>query len=241
MLPGSVPRRKKRLTMAARAEISVVIPTLNEEATIVAALASAGDAYERIVVDGGSSDRTREIAVASGARVIEEGRGRGRQLAAGARVATGEVLLFLHADTRLPAGFAADVSAVLSRPRCTWGRFDVRFDQNTPLLAAIARLISWRSRFTRGATGDQAIFVRASAYREVGGFHEDSLFEDVDLCRRLKRQGKMGVPARPVVTSSRRWLAEGGIRTSVRMWTLKALYLAGVPAARLERYYRDVR
>jgi GT2 family glycosyltransferase len=122
-----------------------------------------------------------------------------------------------------------------------WGRFDVRFDHGSPLVHAIARLITLRSRMTRGATGDQAMFVRRDVYESVGGFREPELFEDVDLSRRLKRRGRMGIPCRPVVTSARRWRRHGAVRTSLRMWTLKLLYLAGVPAAKLARFYPDAR
>jgi rSAM/selenodomain-associated transferase 2 len=221
--------------------ISVVVPTLNEERSIEAALASSEGVHERIVVDGGSSDRTCPIAAAAGANVLRCAAGRGRQLAAGARAATGDILLFLHADTRLPAGFAHDVGRLLGEEGCSWGRFDLRFDRSTPLLALIARLISWRSWLTRGATGDQAIFVTRDAYDRIGGISEDVLFEDVALCRRLKRAGKMGIPRGFVVTSSRRWRQRGAIRTSLLMWALKFLYLAGVPAERLARFYANIR
>jgi rSAM/selenodomain-associated transferase 2 len=228
--------------MDERSTISVVIPTLNEERVLGTTLARCvGGAEECIVVDGGSTDSTREIARSAGAKVLRCERGRGRQLAAGAAAARGEVLVFVHADTLLPKDFALAIHESLRTPGCTWGRFDVRFDQTTPLLTAIAHLISWRSWLTRGATGDQAIFVRADAYGRVGGFLEQDLFEDVDLCRRLKRDGKMAVPRVPVVTSSRRWRRDGVWRTSIRMWTLKALFLLGVPAERLGRRYRDVR
>jgi len=226
---------------APASRVSVVIPTVNEESGIEAALASTEGAYEVIVVDGGSTDRTAAIAAANGARVLATARGRGRQMAAGARAATGDVLLFLHADSRLPSGFAESVIDVISRRACTWGRFDIRFDRGGPLLGTIARLISWRSRLTRGATGDQAIFVSYAAYRRVGGFSEQGLFEDVALCRRLRRDGPMGVPTGVVITSARRWRAQGTLRTSVRMWCLKGLYLLGVSSETLERYYRDAR
>lgn len=221
--------------------ISVIIPTLEEESAIASTIASAAGADEILVIDGGSRDRTREIATAAGARLVTLPPGRGRQLAAGARAATGDVLLFLHADTRLPAGFADEVRRIVTSGRCSWGRFDLRFDRGTVLLALIARLISWRSRLTRGATGDQAIFARRDAYERVGGIPEEVLFEDVSLCRRLKRDGRMGVPTGVVITSSRRWRRGGTIRTSLLMWTLKALYFAGVPAARLARFYPNVR
>lgn len=194
-----------------------------------------------IVADGGSSDATVAIAVAAGARIVCTARGRGRQLAAAARTATGDILVFLHADSKLPSGFAESVVDVVYRRGCSWGRFDLRFDADGALLSLISRLISWRSRLTRGATGDQAIFVTRAAYDRVGGFTEEGLFEDVSLCRRLKRAGKMGVPEGFVVTSARRWHADGTWRTSLRMWCLKALYLLGVSPRALERHYRDVR
>jgi GT2 family glycosyltransferase len=122
-----------------------------------------------------------------------------------------------------------------------WGRFDLRFDEAGPLLRLIARLISWRSRMSRVATGDQAIFVTREVFELAGGIRETELFEDVDLCRRLKRHGRMGVPRRRVVTSSRRWRMRGTWRTTLLMWTLKLLYLCGVPARRLARFYRNVR
>jgi rSAM/selenodomain-associated transferase 2 len=221
--------------------VSVIIPTLDEEDAVAGAVASAQAAYEVIVVDGGSNDRTVEISTAMGARVLLSVRGRGRQLSAGAVAATGDVLVFLHADSRLPLGFVESVVEVIRGKGCTWGRFDIRFDEGGPMLRLIARLISWRSRCTRGATGDQAIFVSRQAYDRVGGFPEAGLFEDVALCRLLKRDGPMGVARGRVVTSARRWRRHGAIRTSLRMWSLKGLYLLGVRAESLERYYRNVR
>jgi len=221
--------------------VSVIIPTLDEEAAISAALASAQPAHEVIVVDGGSADRTVEIAKAMDARVLVSARGRGRQLAAGAAAATGDVMVFLHADSQLPVDFVESVVDVIHGKGCSWGRFDIRFDEGGRLLRLIAHLIAWRSRWTRGATGDQAIFVSRLAYERVGGFPEEGLFEDVALCRRLKRDGTMGIARGRVVTSSRRWRRDGTIRTSLRMWSLKGVYLLGVRAELLERYYRNVR
>ncbi len=221
--------------------VSVIVPALNEEAAIAAAVASAAGAEEVIVVDGGSTDRTREIARQSGARVLEAARGRGLQQNEGAAAARGEVLLFLHADTLLPAGFREQVLDSLSDGRAGWGRFDVRFDAGGPLLRLIARLISLRSRISRVATGDQAIFVRRALFERLGGFTERELFEDIDLCRRLKRAAPMAVPAGRVITSARRWRADGPWRTSFLMWAMKLAYLAGVPSHRLVRFYRNVR
>jgi len=218
-------------------KVSVVIPTLDEQETLPAALAAAAEADEIIVVDGGSRDATASIAVDYGAQVIACRRGRGRQLECGARAAKGDVLLFVHADTMLPAGFRREIVELIASGHAVWGRFDLRFDRGGPLLRLIARLISLRSRLSRVATGDQAIFARRDAFDAVGGFHEPVLFEDVDLCRRLKRFGTMGVPRSSVVTSARRWRKHGTWRTTVRMWSLKFLYLCGVPSDWLERHY----
>jgi GT2 family glycosyltransferase len=159
----------------------------------------------------------------------------------GAAAAGGDVLLFLHADSILPAGFPRLIADAMALQSACWGRFDVRFDEGGLLLRAIARLISLRSRLSRVATGDQAIFVRRDAFEAVGGIREPELFEDIDLCRRLKRHGRMAVPGLPVVTSSRRWRRNGIWSTTFLMWSLKLLYLAGVPASRLKDYYRDTR
>lgn len=225
--------------------LSVVVPVLDEETVIASTLAAirrgAGTADELVVVDGGSRDRTIELASEAGAVVLRTGRGRGRQMNAGAAQARGDVLLFLHADTLLPAGYRAELENVLADPAVRWGRFDVAFDEAGPLLRGIARLISWRSRLFRSATGDQAMFVRTEVFEAVGGYREALLFEDVDLARRLRARGKMGIPAGRVVTSSRRWRRRGVWATTLRMWTLKSLYLAGVSSDRLARHYSDER
>ena len=222
-------------------KLSVIVPALDEERSIARALASAAEADERIVVDGGSRDCTASIAEATGATVVQGPRGRGLQQQLGADRATGDVLLFLHADSVLPPGFRASVLAGLAEPGVCWGRFDLRFDEAGTLLRLIAWLISTRSRMMRVATGDQAIFVTRAAFERVGGFRERQLFEDLDLTRRLKREGMMMIPPVPVVTSSRRWRNDGTLRTTLLMWGLKALYLSGVPAERLAGYYRRAR
>ncbi len=225
--------------------LSVVVPVLDEEAALGPALASARAGLaavdEVIVVDGGSRDRTMEIARRAGAVVVGSTRGRGRQMNAGAERARGDVLLFVHADTHLPPGFRREIERVLEDGRATWGRFDVRFDEGGVLLRAIAWLISRRSRLFRSATGDQAIFVRRKEFEAVGGYREGHLFEDVALVRELRARGAMAIPASPVVTSSRRWRKEGVWVTTLRMWSLKSLYLAGVPAEKLARFYSDRR
>jgi len=225
--------------------LSVIVPVRNEEACIAATLTDAArelrDGDELIVADGQSTDRTAVVAREHGARVLACRPGRGRQMNEAAALSSGDVLLFLHADTRLPAGYRADVEASLQGERVCWGRFDIVFDQGGLLLRLIAWLISTRSRIFRSATGDQAIFVYRRDFEALGGFREQILFEDVDLARRLRRQGRMGIPRGRAVTSSRRWQNRGVWATTARMWTLKTLYLCGVPAGRLARYYPDER
>lgn len=225
--------------------LSIVIPVLDEESVLGPTLAALrgrlvpGD--EVLVVDGGSRDRTAEIARDGGAEWIEGPRGRGRQMNAGALRASGDLLLFLHADTLLLPGFRGDLERLMADGAVVWGRFDLAFDEGGPLLRLIARLISWRSRAFRSATGDQAIFVRRADFDATGGYREALLFEDVDLARRLRSRGRMGIPAGRAVTSARRWRRRGVWVTTLQMWTLKSLYLAGVPAERLARFYRDER
>lgn len=223
--------------------LSVVIPVLNEEDYIASTLASvkAAGADEVIVVDGGSTDKTGEIVARTHTRLVAAPRGRARQMNAGARLARGDVLLFLHADTSLPASALADIQAALSEPSCVGGRFDVRLDGAGWALALVAGLINLRSRLTRVATGDQAIFVRHSVFDQLDGFADVPLMEDIAFCRRLKRTGRVACLKSQVVTSARRWDREGVLRTIVKMWILKTLYLAGVSPATLRRFYPNTR
>ena len=223
--------------------ISVILPVLNEENAVAPTLqaVSALRPHEIIVVDGGSIDRSREISAHFGARVVVTGCGRGRQMNRGALEATGDVLLFLHADTRLPASALRDIAAALSESRYVGGRFDVELDSDRWLLKVVGFMISLRSRLSRVGTGDQALFVRREVFAELDGFPDIPLMEDIAFCRMLKRAGKVACLRSKVVTSARRWETYGVWRTIFRMWTLKLLYLAGVPPARLKRFYADTR
>jgi rSAM/selenodomain-associated transferase 2 len=223
--------------------ISVVVPVLNEERTIGNTLSSLASLkpHEIVVVDGGSGDRTREICERLGARVLGSERGRARQMNCGARHATGEVFLFLHADTRLPPSAFNDIRAALADPRCVGGRFDVELKGSHQMLRVISALINCRSRATKVATGDQAIFVRREIFTGMGGYPDIPLMEDIALCRSLKRLGAIACLRSRVVTSARRWEKDGVWRTIFRMWVLKFLYLAGVPPARLKQFYADTR
>ena len=223
--------------------ISVIVPVLNEEKSIAATLQALAHLQpdETIVVDGGSQDRTAEIAAGCGVKVIPSERGRARQMNSGAREASGDILLFLHADTRLPPTAFSDIAGAMGDPRYVGGRFDVELDGKHWLLPLVGRLISYRSRLSKVATGDQALFVRRAVFQRMGGFADIPLMEDIAFCRRLKGLGDLACLRSRVVTSARRWEVDGVWRTIFRMWTLKLLYLTGVSPARLKQFYADTR
>jgi rSAM/selenodomain-associated transferase 2 len=224
-------------------KISVVIPVLNEEKTIAASLRNLASLapYEIIVVDGGSTDSTRAICDSFGVKVLASERGRARQMNQGARQASGEVLIFLHADTRLPDCAFRDIASALADPLFLGGRFDVELEGEHWMLKVIGRMISYRSRVTKVGTGDQAIFVRREIFERLGGYPDIPLMEDIAFCRQLKRLGKVACLRSRVVTSARRWEVDGVGRTILRMWTLKSLYLVGVSPTRLKQFYADTR
>jgi rSAM/selenodomain-associated transferase 2 len=223
--------------------ISVIVPVLNEERTIALTLAALSRLApdEVIVVDGGSTDRTREIVRGMPATHLTAPRGRAQQMNHGARAARGEVLLFLHADTRLPASALADIRAAMAEARCVGGRFDVRLDRDEWTFRLIGTLINLRSRLTKGATGDQAIFVRRTIFEELGGFPNLPLMEDIALSRLLRRQGRVACLHSQVITSARRWERDGVWRTILKMWVFRLLFLAGVLPTGLKRFYGDAR
>jgi rSAM/selenodomain-associated transferase 2 len=223
--------------------LSVVVPVVDEERTIKAALAAARQpgVLELIVVDGGSRDRTVAAARPLADLVVEAPRGRACQMNAGAALARGDVLLFLHADTRLPPGYPAAVADALADPRVVGGRFDVRLDAPGLVYRTIGRLISARSRLTGIATGDQAIFVRRDAFARAGAYPTLPLMEDIALCRALRRLGRMVALRETVVTSARRWQRRGVVCTVLLMWALRLAYYAGLSPERLARRYGDTR
>ncbi|HEX8274129.1 MAG TPA: TIGR04283 family arsenosugar biosynthesis glycosyltransferase [Longimicrobiaceae bacterium] len=224
--------------------ISLVVPALDEAAGIAATLAPLqalrARGHEVLVVDGGSTDGTPELATPLADRVVrsERGRGRARQQNAGAREARGDVLLFLHADTRLPPDADRLVLDGLARSGRGWGRFDVRLTGRAPMLRVVERMISLRSRVGGIATGDQAIFVRREWFRDAGGFPEIPLMEDVALSRALLRRGRPLCLREPVLTSSRRWETRGIWRTILLMWRLRLEYWLGADPERLAARYR---
>ncbi|HEY2922923.1 MAG TPA: TIGR04283 family arsenosugar biosynthesis glycosyltransferase [Candidatus Binatia bacterium] len=223
--------------------ISVIIPVFNEERSIAVTLQSVVQRapFEVFLVDGGSTDRTAEICQRFGVKLLASCRGRAQQMNYGARHASGDVLLFLHADTRLPDSAFRDIATALSDPRYLGGRFDVEIEGEHWMLKVIGAMINYRSRLTKVGTGDQAIFVRRSVFERIGGYPDIPLMEDIALCRTLRRMGEIACLKSRVVTSARRWEMDGVWRTIVKMWTLKLLYLAGVSPNRLKQYYADAR
>ena len=227
--------------MRSALRLSIVLPALNEAAGIAATLQALAPlraaGHEIIVVDGGSTDGTAALASPLASRVVASERGRARQMNAGAAAATGEVLLFLHADTQLPPGADAAIAAAL-RGGARWGRFDVHIEGRSRWLPVVARLLNLRSRLTGIATGDQALFIETTLFRELGGYAPLPLMEDIELCGRLRAIARPACLRERVTTSGRRWDTRGAWRTIWLMWTLRWRYWRGISAEELARAYR---
>ena len=234
-------RQKIILTAGPALSLSIIIPALNEADHITATLDSLQPLRQRgvevIVVDGGSSDNTAQLAAERADRVITSARGRALQLNAGAAAARGEILCFLHADSILPDSADGLIVGELSRSRRSWGRFDVTIAGTHPMLRVIARMMNWRSRLTGIATGDQGLFMTRSLFEAAGRFPEIALMEDIALTKQLKRYGAPLCIAHRMTTSGRRWEKHGVWRTILLMWRLRLAYFLGADPDRLARQY----
>jgi rSAM/selenodomain-associated transferase 2 len=221
--------------------LSIIVPVLNERVNLLAAWEHLSPYLSQnvqvILVDGGSTDGTPDIAKRLGLAVIPSPSGRAKQMNAGAAHATGDVLLFLHIDTQLPNGWQQSIATALQDPIC-WGRFDVRITGRAHMLKVVAQMMNWRSRITGIATGDQAIFMTRAAFNSVGSFPDQPLMEDIEVSKRLLRLSRPACIADRVVTSGRRWESRGVWRTIFLMWRLRFAYWRGQSANQLAKAYQ---
>lgn len=221
--------------------VSVIVPVINEQKQLATTLShvplAPGD--ELIVVDGGSTDQTLDIARQFTAKVLASPPGRARQMNLGAVHATGDILLFLHADTILPPEGLDAVRHAMQPPQIVGGAFRLVIEPATRGLRLIAWGANLRSRFGQLPYGDQALFVRRSLFEMLGGYADEPFLEDVKLVRAMRRHGRLTLVPKPVQTSGRRWLSEGVVYTSVRNNVIIALFFCGVAPATLKRRYSD--
>lgn len=220
-------------------KVSVVVPMLDEATVLPAMLAHVGviGADEVVFVDGGSRDGSADLARRAGVEVVSAPPGRARQMNAGADATHGDILLFLHVDTFLPDGALDAVRQAIARG-ARWGRFDVRIDGKPWMLRVVGALMNHRSRLSGIATGDQAIFVRRDIFDSIGGFPDQPLMEDIEICKRLRRIAAPACLRARVRTSGRRWETRGVWRTIFLMWRLRFAYWRGTPADVIARAYR---
>ncbi len=218
--------------------LSIIIPTLNEALALpllLRDLAGLGTSAEVIVCDGGSTDATCETAVANGARLLQVSRGRAAQMRAGAQAARTDLLVFLHADTRVPPEALAAIAALASGD--IWGFWRPRLRGRSRWLPVVALFMHWRSRLSHIATGDQGLFVGRGLYEAVGGFPEQLLMEDIAICTRLRaRKAPLALP-QILESSGRRWDSAGALRTIALMWRLRLRYRMGADPLILHRDY----
>lgn len=224
--------------------LSIIVPTLNEARSIAHVLSSIQElnqsldlGIELIVADGGSQDNTQALAQRLADHVLEAPRGRARQMNAGARRASADYLLFLHADTELTRAAAVELRQALEHAPA-WGRFDVSIQGRACMLPVIAFMMNRRSRYTGIATGDQAMFIRRDVFESLNGFADLPLMEDIELSKRLCRQHRPTCLRGPVVTSGRRWETKGVWATIWLMWCLRWRYWRGADAHTLAKAYQ---
>lgn len=219
--------------------VSVIIPVLNESDAMETLRSLQRAAVEVIVVDGGSQDDTVERAMAMGFKVMQAATGRASQMNAGAAAASGSILLFLHADTRLPEGFVALIQQALSQPNTVAGAFELAIAGTAAGLRWVEWGVKWRSKLLQLPYGDQAIFLKATTFWQLGGFANLPIMEDFDLVQRLRGYGNIAIAPAAVVTSGRRWQALGVFRTTLLNQIVLVSYLLQVPPDQIARWYRQ--
>jgi rSAM/selenodomain-associated transferase 2 len=219
--------------------LSIIIPTLNEELMIAEVLKRIGTGVEIIVVDGGSTDKTREIAQELGAKIIiSKNKGRAVQMNLGAKIARGDILLFLHGDTLLPPNYQELIINTLSQSGIIAGAFELKITGEEKSLRLVEKLVNWRSHFFSLPYGDQGIFLKASVFEDLGGFPDLPIMEDFELIQRLKKIGKIGIVAAAVTTSGRRWQKLGVWKTTlINQLVILGYYLQISPQI-LKKFYR---
>jgi len=221
-------------------KFSIIIPTLNEQQgieTCLQALQQLRLQAEIIIADGGSQDETVTIAKAWADQVIRTKKGRAKQMNAAAKFATGEILIFLHADTFLPNDALILIEQALSSDK-QWGHFNIHLIGSSLMLKVIAQMMNWRSCLTGIATGDQTIFVRSTLFKKIGCYAEIALMEDIALSRTLKTQGSPVCLKATVKSSGRRWQQFGVFKTILLMWNLRIRYWLGQSPDKLAALYR---
>ena len=222
-------------------KLSIIVPVLNEaqflsrQHNLFKSLLREG--HEIIIVDGGSEDKSVLIARSVDCETFITKASRGYQLHFGAMKSKNDTLLFMHADTLLPESATALISNVLTRSKKHWGRFDVSFNNSNLIFSIIAWFMNKRSCLTGVVTGDHAIFVNRDIYIRSGGFEDIPIMEDIEISKRLKKFSMPICLHDKVITSSRKWEAQGIIRTILKMWILRLLYFCGIPPRKLERLY----
>ncbi len=220
-------------------KFSIIIPVLNEAQNIssfLSKLQSLRTQAEIIIVDGGSQDDTTDLSQPLADKITQSTKGRAKQMNAGAKIASGEILLFLHADTSLPDNSLLLIEKGLSE-KYQWGRFDVELSGNHFMFQVIAFFMNWRSRLTGISTGDQTLFVQKKLFYQIGQFPDIPLMEDIAICKQLKKYSAPLCLKARVITSSRRWQSFGILRTIMLMWWLRLLYFSGCDPKSLSGLY----
>ncbi len=224
-------------------KISVIIPCLNEKANLNRLLPDLKlyDFWEIVVVDGGSSDRSKEIALEHTPNVIDSPVGRGIQLNIGAKNTSGEALLFLHADSIIKSDIVQSIERCLNVPENVGGAFKLKIDSDRLGLKLISSCANLRTKLFSLPYGDQGIFVRREVFDKLGGFKNIPIMEDVDFVKRVSEAGNFVILDDYIYTSPRRWQQEGVVRCTLRNWIILLLYGIGIPAVHLKTWYKDRR